>query len=142
MSTRTRVPSLEHMKAMADYDLRELRRQLRTAVSDCESAMTSADPARRFSINAALRHYASGLQAINRIFADREGVESYRKVRDVTDPASAIKATKAINRLIGLLNEEHPAVSRLLDAETSDGDLDACWNVVEDIHRRVEEAIR
>lgn len=140
MSERVHVPKVEHLEAMGDDQLAALRTALIEAQGQCEIAIADAkvegNEDRRHRISLALAHYRRGLACIASIQAHRAGQPMFRPARPVTDFASAVSASKAMARLLGLYNDLYLAVGVWLKLDTDDA-----ADEVERIYRTVSEAM-
>lgn len=122
------VPSVEDFMACDDAALAEWLVRLQAAVADCEANAAGAkdvgndEGCRR--IQSAGRHYVRGIRTVRAIQAQRAGVPQFKPALPVVDFTTAIAASKATMRMMGLLWDLFHAVDVWLDADEDDDEIE------------------
>jgi hypothetical protein len=138
---RPHIPPAVELAELSDVQLVALLQDVTTAIESCRESIDTAhgtghDPT---GIQRALTVYERGAGAIHRIIRARTGDLGplpYIAPKPVHSFVSAFVSLKAVNRLVGLLQAEHEAVTRWLETdEPVDGDA------VEAAHLAVVEAL-
>ena len=143
--TRLVVPPVAVLAEMPDSELTTLSVELADAIESCHRTIVQVEERHGDAgrVRAALRVYERASDAIDRIVRSRHGQPPplvLRAARPVQSFQSAYNALKAVNRLIGLLRDEHEAVSAWLVADSEDAE-DAALDRLEAAHALVCEAV-
>lgn len=120
------VPSVDEFMACDDDTLAGWLTRLQSAVADCEANAAGArdngneEGCRR--IQAAGRHYVRGIRTVRAIQAQRAGVPQFKPAQPVVDLPTAIQASKATMRLLGLYDDLFHAVDAWLTLDDEEDD--------------------
>lgn len=127
MTDRHRVPPAAELAQASDDHLVALAVELNAAAESCRGALAEYRETGRpeGGVLSALRVYERGIRTIREIQRSRAGIPAvtFEAARPVVSPETAYAANKAVNRLIGLYDQEHKAMAAWLDDDT-DGNFE------------------